>query len=159
MEVLGIILVIVLFVVGMIGTIYPVLPGVFAIYAAFFVYGWFFSFSDFNVLFWIIQTFILIVLVVADYVVGAWGVKKYGGTKASVIGSTIGIIVGPFVIPAFGLVVGPFLGAVIGELIVGTKFKQALLAGWGSLIGLLSSVIVKIVLQLIMIVLFIIWIL
>lgn len=158
MDVLGIVIVILLFVIGMIGTIYPVLPGVFAIYAAFFVYGWFFSFSEFNALFWIIQTFILIVLVVADYVVGAWGVKKYGGSKASVIGSTIGIIIGPFVIPAFGLVLGPFLGAVIGELIVGTKLKQSLLVGWGSLIGLLSSVVVKIILQLIMIVIFIFWI-
>lgn len=43
-------------------------------------------------------------LFVADYVVNAWGVKRYGGSKASVIGSTIGIIIGPFLIPAFGLV-------------------------------------------------------
>jgi uncharacterized protein YqgC (DUF456 family) len=157
MDILGIVIVVILFIVGMLGAIYPVLPGVFAIYAAFFVYGWFFTFSTFNVWFWIIQTFILVVLVVADYVVGAWGVKKYGGSKASVIGSTIGIIIGPFVIPGFGLVLGPFLGAVLGELIVGSKIKQALLVGWGSLIGLLSSVVVKVILQLVMIILFIIW--
>lgn len=157
MDIAGIVIVVILFIVGMAGAIYPVLPGVFAIYAAFFVYGWFLTFSKYNVWFWIIQTFILIVLVVADYVVGAWGVKKYGGSKASVIGSTIGIIAGPFVIPAFGLVLGPFLGAVIGELIAGSKLKQSLLVGWGSLIGLLSSVVVKVILQLVMIVLFIIW--
>src|SRR5690606_13532197 len=120
MDILGIIIVVLLFIVGMLGTIYPVLPGVFAIYAAFFVYGWFFSFSDFNIWFWIIQTFILLVLIVADYIVSAWGVKKYGGSKASVIGSTIGIIIGPFVIPGVGLVLGPFLGAVIGEMIAGS---------------------------------------
>lgn len=157
MDILGIAIVVVLFVVGMLGAIYPVLPGVFAIYAAFFVYGWFFSFDKYNVWFWIIQTFILVVLIIADYVVGAWGVKKYGGSKASVVGSTIGIIAGPFVIPAFGLVLGPFLGAVIGELLAGSKLKQSLLVGWGSLIGLLSSVFVKIVLQLVMIILFIVW--
>jgi len=157
MEILGIVLVVVLFIVGMIGAVYPVLPGVFAIYGAFFIYGWLVTFSKFNIWFWIIQTFILVVLVVADYVVGAWGVKKYGGSKASVIGSTIGIIIGPFIIPAVGLVLGPFLGAVIGELIVGAKFKQSLLVGWGSLVGLLSSFVVKIVLQLVMIILFIVW--
>ncbi|GIP15711.1 hypothetical protein J40TS1_13530 [Paenibacillus montaniterrae] len=157
MDILGIAIVVILFVVGMLGAIYPVLPGVFAIYAAFFVYGWFFSFDKYNVWFWIIQTFILVVLIIADYVVGAWGVKKYGGSKASVVGSTIGIIAGPFVIPAFGLVLGPFLGAVIGELLAGSKLKQSLLVGWGSLIGLLSSVFVKIVLQLVMIILFIVW--
>lgn len=158
MEILAIILVVVLFIIGMIGTVYPVLPGVFAIYAAFFVYGFMVSFEAFGVWFWSIQTFILLILIVADYVVNAWGVKKFGGSKASVYGSTIGIIVGPFVIPAVGLIAGPFLGAVIGELIVGTKFKRALLIGWGSLVGLFSSVVVKIILQLVMIILFIIWI-
>lgn len=157
MDILGIVIVVILFIVGMLGAIYPVLPGVFAIYAAFFVYGWFLTFDKYNIWFWIIQTFILVVLIVADYIVGAWGVKKYGGSKASVIGSTIGIIVGPFVIPAFGLVLGPFIGAVIGEMLTGAKLKQSLLVGWGSLVGLLSSVVVKIVLQLVMIILFIIW--
>lgn len=157
MDILGIVIVVILFIVGMLGAIYPVLPGVFAIYAAFFVYGWFLTFDKYNIWFWFIQTFILVVLIVADYIVGAWGVKKYGGSKASVIGSTIGIIVGPFVIPAFGLVLGPFIGAVIGEMLTGAKLKQSLLVGWGSLVGLLSSVVVKIVLQLVMIILFIIW--
>lgn len=157
MEILGITLTIILFIVGMLGTVYPVLPGAFAIYAAFFVYGIFVSFDPFNVWFWIIQTIILVALLIADYAVSAMGVKKYGGSKASVYGSTIGLIFGPFVIPAFGLIIGPFAGAVIGELLTGTKFKQALIIGWGSLVGLFNSIIVKIVLQVIMIVLFIIW--
>lgn len=159
MEITGLILAILLFVVGMIGTVYPLLPGVFAIYGAFFVYGFFVTFSKFGFWFWTIQTVILIALLIADYAVSALGVKKYGGKKASVIGSTIGIIFGPFVIPAFGLIIGPFLGAVIGELITGTKFKQSLLIGWGSLIGLFSSIVVKIILQLVMILLFVIWVL
>jgi len=143
----------------MAGTIYPSLPGVVAIYAAFFVYGWFFSFEPFGWVFWTIQTIILVALFIADYAVSAWGVKKYGGSKASVIGSTIGLILGPFVIPAFGLIIGPFVGAVIGELIIGTSLERSLKIGFGSLVGLLSSVFVKIVLQLIMIVLFVVWLL
>lgn len=157
MEILGVILVIVLFIIGMIGTVYPVLPGVLAVYGAFFVYGFMVSFEPFGVWFWSIQTIILLILLIADYAVNAWGVKKFGGSKASVYGSTIGIIVGPFLIPAVGLIAGPFLGAVIGELLIGTTFKRALLIGWGSLVGLFSSVVVKIVLQLVMIILFIIW--
>lgn len=157
MDILGWVLVILLFVIGMAGTIYPILPGVLAIYAAFFVYGFFFSFSNFNVWFWIIQTLILIVLFIADYAVSAWGVKRFGGSKASVIGSTIGLIIGPFVIPAFGLIIGPFAGAVIGEIIVGTRLDRSLKVGFGSVVGLFTSVVVKIILQLLMIVLFIIW--
>jgi Uncharacterized protein conserved in bacteria len=157
MDILGWIIIVALFVVGMAGAVYPVLPGVFAIYAAFFVYGFFFSFDPFGFWFWAIQTLIVLALIVADYVVNAWGVKKFGGSKASVWGSTIGVIIGPFVIPAFGLIIGPFAGALLGELIAGSSFNKALKVGWGSLVGLFASTFMKIVLQIVMIVLFIIW--
>ncbi len=157
-AVLGWILVIALFVIGMAGAVYPVLPGVLAVYFAFFVYGWFFSFEPFGWFFWIIQTLIVVVLLVADYAVGAWGVKKFGGSKLSVWLSTIGIIVGPFVIPAFGLIIGPLLGAMIGELIKGETLAKAFKVGVGSVVGLFSSIVVKILLQLAMIIVFFIWI-
>lgn len=158
MDILGWIIVIALFAIGMAGAVFPVLPGVLAIYFAFFVYGWFFSFQELGPVFWIVQTFIVAALLVADYAVGAWGVKKFGSSKLSVWLSTIGIIVGPFVIPAFGLVLGPLIGAMIGELIRGEPLAKSFKVGVGSVIGLLGSMAVKIVLQLAMIVLFIIWI-
>lgn len=167
MDIIGWLLIAALFALGMAGAVFPVLPGALAIYAAFFVYGFFFSFEPLNFWFWAIQTLIVIVLFVADYVVSAWGVKKYGGSKASVIGSMIGILIGPFVIPAFGLIIGPLAGAVIGELINGTVrgisldrafIIRALKVSWGTFVGLLSSTIVKIVLQLAMIILFFLWI-
>ncbi|OPH60473.1 hypothetical protein BC351_17890 [Paenibacillus ferrarius] len=141
----------------MIGAVYPILPGVLAIYGAFFLYGWLISFEPFGVWFWIIQTLVVIVIMVADYAVGALGVKKFGGSKAAIIGSTIGLIIGPFVIPAFGLIIGPFLGAVIGELMIGTTWKKAVSAGLGSVVGFFASSAVKIVLQLAMIIIFLIW--
>ncbi|CAM3849391.1 DUF456 domain-containing protein [Cohnella lubricantis] len=157
MDIIGWMIVIALFAVGLAGAIYPILPGALAIYAAFFVYGLFFSFHSFGFWFWTIQTLIVVVLFVADYVVNAWGVKKFGGSKASVVGSTIGVIIGPFVIPAFGLLVGPFAGAFLGELIHGSPMDRALKVGWGSLVGLFTSTVVKVVLQVAMIVLFFIW--
>lgn len=168
MAVIGWLLIVTLFAVGMAGAIVPVLPGALAIVAAFFVYGFFFTFDKFDFWFWAIQTLIVVTLIVADYLVSAWGVKKYGGSKASVIGSMVGILIGPFVIPLFGLVIGPLAGAIVGELldgvIRGKSFDrafivQAVKVGWGSLIGLLSSTVVKIVLQLVMIGLFVIWLL
>ncbi|OXM87358.1 DUF456 domain-containing protein [Paenibacillus rigui] len=152
-------IVIALFLVGMAGAVYPVLPGAIAIFAAYFVYGWMVSFEPFGVWFWLIQSTILIVLLVADYLVSALGVKKFGGTRASVIGSTVGLLLGPFVIPVVGLIAGPFLGAVIGELLVGTEFKQSLRAGLGALVGFFSGLVVKVILQLLMIILFVIWVL
>ncbi|MFF3925753.1 DUF456 domain-containing protein [Paenibacillus lactis] len=157
MDVLGWIIVIVLFIIGMAGAIYPILPGVIAIYLALFVYGWFFTFAHYDAWFWTIQTIILVVLFIADYAVNAWGVKKLGGSKASIWGSTIGLIIGPFVIPAFGLIIGPFLGAFIGELLAGSGASKSMKVGLGSVLGLFSSIVVKVVLQLAMIIVFIFW--
>ncbi|GGF96747.1 DUF456 domain-containing protein [Paenibacillus abyssi] len=158
MEIVGWILIIVLFAIGMAGAIFPILPGALAIYFAFFIYGFFISFEPFGWVFWTLQTLIVAVLFLADYAVNAWGVKRYGGSRASVIGSTVGVIVGPFVIPGIGLLLGPFIGAVIGELFAGSNTGQSLRVGFGSVVGLFSSIVVKIILQLVMIVLFIIWI-
>lgn len=157
MDVLGWVLITALFVVGMLGAIYPILPGALAIYGAFFVYGWFFTFEPFGWMFWTLQTLIVVVLFIADYAVSAWGVSKFGGSRASVFGSTIGIIIGPFVLPAFGLIIGPFAGGVIGELIHGSTMKEAVRAGIGALVGLLTSVVVKFILQFGMIIAFVVW--
>ncbi|REJ18005.1 MAG: DUF456 domain-containing protein [Paenibacillaceae bacterium] len=157
MDILAWIIVVVLFIIGMAGAVFPILPGALAIYAAFFVYGFMISFEPFGWLFWTIQTLIVAVLFLADYAVNAWGVKRYGGSRASVVGSTIGVLVGPFVIPAFGLVIGPFAGAVIGELLAGSDLDRSVKVGWGSLVGLFTSVVVKIVLQAVMILLFALW--
>ncbi|MBP1154352.1 MULTISPECIES: DUF456 domain-containing protein [unclassified Paenibacillus] len=150
-------IILILFAVGMAGAVYPVLPGALAIYAAFFVYGWMIGFEPFGLWFWLIQTTIVAVLMVADYAVSALGVKKFGGTRASVIGSTVGLLIGPIVIPVAGLLIGPFLGAVIGELIAGTQLRQAFRAGIGAVVGFFSGLVVKVALQLLMIILFIVW--
>ncbi len=158
MEIVGWLIVILLFVIGMAGAIYPLLPGTLAIYFAFFVYGWFYGFESFGFVFWSIQTTIVIFIFAADYAVSALGVKKFGGSRASVIGSIVGLIAGPFVIPAFGLLIGPFVGAVIGEIIHGTPIQKTFMVGVGSLVGLFSSMLMKIVFQLGMIVIFVLWI-
>jgi len=156
-AVIGWILVIALFIIGMLGAVYPVLPGVLAIYAAFFVYGFMIGFGELGLWFWLIQTVILAAVIIADYAVSAWGVKAFGGSRASVIGSTIGIIIGPFAIPAVGLIAGPLIGAFVGEWIAGTPPRLAWKAAVGALVGLFSSTAVKIVMQLAMIMLFALW--
>lgn len=154
----GWVLTIALFAVGLAGTVVPILPGAIAIFIGFIVYGLFLGFDPFGFWFWFIQVTIMVVVTVADYVVGVWGVKKYGGSRASVIGSTIGILLGPFVIPVAGLILGPFLGAFFGELLVGSGPEKSLKVGWGAVVGFFSSTIVKLVFHVLMIVFFFIWI-
>ncbi|AEI49846.1 DUF456 domain-containing protein [Runella slithyformis] len=95
--------------------------------------------------------FITLAVTVLDYYVPIWGVKKFGGTNYGAWGSTIGLVLGFFVIPALGIFLGAFLGALIGELIAGMAFNKALKAAIGSFLGFITGIFVKVVLCLIMI--------
>lgn len=157
-EIIGWILIIASFIIAFIGTFYPIIPSVVFMILGYIIYGLFFSFSELTWLFWVIQLLFVVLLFSADMVANAFGVKKFGGTKAGLWGSTIGLIVGPFVIPVAGILVGPFLGAVLAELIVTREgIKQATKSGIGSLIGFLTSSIVKIIILAVMLVIFLIF--
>lgn len=144
-----------LFIVGFVGLIFPIIPGVLCILAGIIVYGLFFSFEQFSWLFWVIQAMFVLLLFGADYLANIWGVKKYGGSKAGVWGSTIGLLAGPFIIPGFGILIGPFAGAFLAELLVHRKpIKTAAAIGFGSVIGFIGSTITKFIIQIFMIVYF-----
>ncbi|MFD1705413.1 DUF456 domain-containing protein [Siminovitchia sediminis] len=134
------------------GLIYPVIPSVLLLLGAFLLYGVFFSFEPFSFLFWAIQILLVLLIFTADYLANLLGVKKFGGSKAGIWGSTIGLLAGPFVIPVAGILVGPFIGAVAGELLVHkTGFKDAVKIGVGSVLGFVGSVITKAMIQLFMV--------
>lgn len=155
-EVTGWILIIASFAIAYIGTFYPIIPSVVFMLLGYILYGLFFSFTELTWLFWTIQILFVILLFGADMAANALGVKKFGGTKAGVWGSTIGLLIGPFVIPVAGIIIGPFLGAVIAELIVTREgLKHAIKSGIGSLIGFLTSSIAKVVILTVMLVVFV----
>jgi uncharacterized protein len=145
----------ILFIIGFVGLVYPIIPSVLFLLAGYLLYGVFFSFEPFGLFFWSIQGFFIILLFVADYIANMVGIQKYGGSKAGVWGSTIGLLVGPFVIPFLGILIGPFIGAVGAELLVNKRnFKDSLKIGFGSVVGFISSVITKTIIQILMIVYF-----
>jgi uncharacterized protein YqgC (DUF456 family) len=155
MEIVGWILIYVCFIIGFIGLVYPIIPSVIFIIGGFILYGLFFSFAELPWWFWLIQGAFVVLLFGADMMANAFGVKKYGGSKAGIWGSTIGLLIGPFVIPIAGIIIGPFLGAVIAELLITrTSIKQAIKTGFGSVIGFLTSVFTKGIVQVVMIVIF-----
>ena len=129
--------------IGIIGCIIPGLPGTPIAYAGL----WIALATDRVEFSWqmlLIWGIVTIVVSVLDYVVPAWGTKRYGGTKWGVWGSTIGVFVGLF-FGAVGVILGPLVGAIIGELISGKEAKEALRAGWGSFVGLLFGTILKLI--------------
>jgi uncharacterized protein len=155
MEVIGWVVAIVMFIIAFAGLVYPIIPSALFILGGFLLYGWIATFEGMTIWFWSIQILFVILLFGADTLSNLVGVKKFGGSKAGMWGSTIGLLIGPFVIPVAGILVGPFLGAVIAELAVSRiGVKRALKTGIGSLVGFLTSVVTKGIVMAVMLVVF-----
>ena len=129
--------------IGIIGCIIPGLPGVPIAYLGLWI-AQATDKIDFSWQFLLIWGIVTVVVSILDYIVPAWGTKHYGGTKYGVWGSTIGVFVGLF-FGAVGVILGPLVGAVLGEMISGKEFGEALRAGWGSFIGILAGTVLKLI--------------
>lgn len=91
-------------------------------------------------------TLVIAILVFAmDYIIPAMGTKKFGGSKAGMIGTTLGLLVALIfpILGIFGIVVWPFLGAFVGEIINKADKKTALKAAFGSFLGFLTGTFLK----------------
>lgn len=139
---------------GIIGSFLPVLPGPLT--------SWFglliLHLTDavpMNWTFLIITLFFALVIWLLDYIIPAMGTKKFGGSKAGMIGTTLGLIIGLIFLGPFGIIVGPFAGAYIGELLNKNDSKTALKAAFGSFLGFLTSTFIKFIVAVIYLGLFI----
>ncbi len=149
-DVLLIILAGILLFVGLAGCILPIIPGPPISFAGLLVLQATEK-VDFSGNFLTIMFLLAAVVTVLDYVIPVWGTKKYGGTRAGVIGSTIGLIIGLFVFPPFGIIIGPFVGAIVGEMINKDDFNKAVKSGIGSFIGFLLGTGIKLVVSSVMV--------
>jgi uncharacterized protein YqgC (DUF456 family) len=127
---------------GLIGCIVPAMPGPPLSYVALLLLQ-VTRFADFSVKFLLITAFVTVVVTIADYLIPVWGTKKWGGSRAGVFGSVIGLLIGLFFSPV-GIIVGPFVGAVVGELITGRNTNDALRSGFGSFVGFFFGTVMKI---------------
>ena len=103
----------------------------------------------------VIYGIVCLLITVLDYFVPIWGTKKFGGTKAGVRGSTIGLIIGVIVLPLLGIVLGPFgiigiiagpfVGAYIGEKMNGVDDTLAWRSAFGSFVGFVAGTLLKVV--------------
>jgi len=141
-------LAIVLMILGIAGCLLPVLPGPPLTYLGLVVLH-FTRFADISKNLFILLGIVAVVVTVIDYVVPIWGTRQFGGSKYGMRGATVGLIIGLFLGPP-GIIIGPFIGAVVGELIFKDDFKYALKAGFGSLLGFLTGVGLKLAAALLM---------
>lgn len=98
---------------------------------------------------WVLAiTFVIaITITILDYVIPAMGTKRFGGSKAGMWGTIVGLLVAIFV-PIFGplgIIIWPFIGALVGELLNKTHQKTAMKAAFGSFLGFLTGTFMKFV--------------
>ncbi len=158
MEYIIYLLAVIFIIVGIVGDVVPGLPGVPISYAAMILLHFFTDITYSNETL-IVYGILCAVITIVDYFVPIWGTKKFGGTKAGVRGSTIGLIVGVVVLPILGIVIGPFgligilagpfFGAYIGEKMSGVDDKLAWRSEIGSFVGFVAGTLLKVVYSLV----------
>ncbi|WKB82346.1 DUF456 domain-containing protein [Cellulophaga lytica] len=146
----------VLILTGIIGSFLPVLPGPPISWLGLLVLYLTKAIPNDRVFLGITLAVALIVFAL-DYIIPAIGTKKFGGTKAGMIGTTIGLLVAVFfhVLGVFGIVVWPFVGALVGELLNKADQKTALKAAFGSFIGFLTGTFLKFIVAIVYLGLFV----
>jgi uncharacterized protein YqgC (DUF456 family) len=127
---------------GILGGVLPVLPGPPLSYIGLLLLH-FTEKYQFSTRFLIIWLIVAAVVTIIDYFIPIWGTKRFGGSKQGIWGSIIGLVIGLFFFPPFGIIVGPFIGAVVGELTAGKDSGSALKSGFGSFMGFLAGTLMK----------------
>ncbi|HAH58291.1 MAG: DUF456 domain-containing protein [Lentimicrobium sp.] len=143
MEWLWITLGVVIAIAGIVGCILPFIPGPPLNYIALLLLHFTMEPPPFTTKFLMVWLAITVIVTLLDYYVPIWGTRKYGGSNGGVWGAAAGLLLGLIFFPPFGMIAGPFLGAVVGELLTGKNSSTALKAGFGSFVGFLAGVIMK----------------
>lgn len=128
--------------IGLIGTVLPALPGLPLVFAGMLLAAWAGDFQEISV--WVIVLLGLLTLVsfAVDFWATAHGARRVGASRKAIIGAVVGTFAGLLFMP-IGLFVGPFLGALAGELLHGRELHQAAKVGFGTWMGIVLAVVLK----------------
>jgi len=140
---------VVLILLGIAGCFLPVLPGPPLSFLAVLLLQ-LKSNPPFSTTFLITWGIIAGVITLLDYVIPVYGTKRFGGSRHGVAGSMIGLLLGIFFFPPFGIIIGPLIGALLGELYAGQKGKNAMRSAMGSFVGFLFGTFLKLIVSVVL---------
>lgn len=150
MEALLIIISVLLIACGVIFSVIPPLPGPLLSYGAMTSAHFISEDTSFSTASFVLWGILTAIVVVADYALPIAATKRFGGTKAGVIGGMIGIVAGLILPIPFGIILGPLLGAIIGDLYGGNHIRSAFKSGFGSFLGFLAATSIKVLFSIIL---------
>ena len=128
---------------GIIGCIVPFIPGPSLSFLLLIILSWAKGWEPFSVRFLVIMGMLTALITILDYLIPAGGAKKYGASRAGIWGSILGMPLGLFFFPPWGILTGGIVGAFLGELLAGKEGSRALQASWGVFIGYIASTALK----------------
>ncbi len=149
-DTIAIIVVSVFFLASLVGTVLPIIPEAPLIVIGMVVYGLIAGFGELSLYFFIGQIILACAIIGVDYLTTAIGSRYFGGTKAAMWGSAIGLLVGLLFFP-IGLLIGPFLGAALADYVFRRNTDQAIRSGVGASLGFWAALPIKLILKGIMI--------
>ena len=148
----------VLVLVGLAGIVLPALPGLPLVFAGMLVAAWAGGFQQIGIPVLVVLGVLTLLSMAVDFWAAAHGAKRVGASRLALAGAVLGTLVGLFLGP-LGLFAGPFLGAMAGELLHGRRLDQERLGhatrvGFGTWMGLVLGVALKLMLAFAMLGLF-----
>ena len=129
--------------VGFIGSIVPAIPGPILGYISIILVSIPTGFESLHIAVDIVLGVAALAVTVLDNILPAMSSKKAGAGKPGVWGSIVGMLVGSFVFPPFGVIIGAFAGALLGEIIFNRENKKPLKAALGVFRGTLFAILLK----------------
>ena len=140
----------ILIVLGILGTVLPGLPGAPLVLVGLFIGAWIDNFEKVSFMTLIILFGLTVLSIFVELLAASLGVKKFGASRAALIGCVIGTAIGLFY-GIVGLIAGPFIGAFIGELIVRKNVWKAGVAGIATTIGFIIGIAAKLTIVFLMV--------
>jgi uncharacterized protein YqgC (DUF456 family) len=142
------------FILSFVGLVYPVIPSVLLIWLGVGIYHFAINPNELSWISFVMLLLLTVLLFLADYLANLHFVEKAGGSVLGKRVATLGLIIGSFVIPPFGVVIVPFALVFIVELLQKKPLAASIKVAAAVLIAFLSGTLAKAVVQLIMIIVF-----
>ena len=142
------------FVLAFIGLIKPIIPSVLVLWVGFLIYQFGFHNDNLSWVFYVSMILFTVFILVADFIMNKYFVNKFGGSKLSELVALVGVIVGCFVFPPFGIIIVPFVAVLVVEMIQEPNLTKALKASFGSVVAFLASSVAQAIIIIIMVIWF-----
>ena len=142
MDIFLLILGLILCLLGIVGSFSPIIPGPITSWFGLLVIH-FSKLIPFDNQFLFITFLIAALIFALDLIIPILGLKKLGGSKKGLIGSTIGLLLGLFLAGPVGLLIGSFFGAISWEYVNNNSLKKSIKPAMGTFIGMAVGTTIK----------------